>query len=594
MTSYFKTRYHFIILICLLILPLATKGSYFIYLAELFLLYSIAAIGLAIFVANTNRLSFAQSALMGLSAYITAITITSIDIDSSIVALVLIGLTILISTVITVVIGSAVVYPALKMKGAYFAMVTIAVAWIFWRTVIEWVPLTGGELGIREVYVSDTPSIYIQRILYLIYAVFFFLAIRLYIYLSCSSFGLLKLAYREDPICLASIGIRDQHFCLLLFLLSSLLAGIAGGMFAIQQGFVNPDSFKVFDGVSLLLAILIGGTRSIYGPVLGVAVIFILPEFFHGLDKYRLLFYGFFILLVLNIKKEGILPEYHGQVWRKRPTRVGVRNSVHNSEAKEKPDFSSQSFEIKNVSRSFGTIQALNDVSLEIASGRIHGVIGSNGSGKTTLVDVISGYVKRDSGSILLNNKEVSVKNMDQVARIGIQRTFQKIRNFESLTCRENLLAAIISKKSHGSFFDLAKTSWSSISTADEVIVEETLENFQLENWCDELSNSLPQGRRRLLELARSIVTNPKLLLLDEPTSGLDESEVLVLQKAINIFADTGALILVVDHNPTFISAICSDVTVLNQGKVIASGSPIDVYQNPDVLSSYGSKEIKC
>ncbi|MEM7477868.1 MAG: ATP-binding cassette domain-containing protein [Planctomycetota bacterium] len=577
--SFFQS-YTFLILAVFLCMPLLVSGTYYLYLFSLLILYSIAAIGLSIFTSATHKQLFSQAAFMGVSAYIVALVLQALGDWNGLPAISLSISVVILAALASAIFGFLISFPAVRLAGPSFAMVTLAIAWISWSIAIQWQPVTGGELGLREFFPLAKSEVE-QRLFYLGILVAFLGLILLYRRVFSSAFGLFHAAYRDDAIALAALGVRESDFSRLLLFLATALAGLAGGLFALQQDFVNPDSFEVFDGVLIAIAALIGGLRNVAGPILGVFIVFILPEFFHNLAEYRLLFYGFLVLVILNIARDGILPSTRDQAWR--------HKSNFNDSRNEKLTYIEQasSLEIIGMSRNFGHVKAITSVSADIREGEIHGIIGPNGSGKTTLLDLVSGFVERDEGKIAINAYNVSEQGISDHVGVGICRTFQKIRNFEGLTCRENLLVALFAHRFRLSLPGMCRSMFARHSQEQESLIAEHLHAFDLSDIADVDAGNLSQGQKRMLELARVTIVPPRVLLLDEPTSGLDKQEIETLKQAVQRCSQSGTLILLVDHNLSFVSSVCATVTALSDGEVIASGSPSVVLSSQQVVDVY-------
>lgn len=573
-----------LILIIVLPAPLLCFGTYYLYLAELVVIFSIAGVGLRQFVAYTNRLAFSQGAMMAIGAYSTALISTAgaqiVSGPAGTVAALAAGA--LVGMFAAALLGSLLVYPALRLRGPYFAMVTIALAWIVWRIAVEWTPVTGGDLGI-----SAVPNLAVALGLppqaqYFLSAALLAAAILVIGRIAGSGFGMLQAAYRADPVALSALGVRADLVKLLLFILCSALGGLAGALFAMHQSYVNPNAFEIFDSVFLLIAVLIGGVRSSLGAIVGVTIIYILPEFLHGLEDYRLSFYAVLLLTVLLIARDGLLRDAGGEPWRKRLTRRSPARDAEPAARAEAPRLT-----VANVTKCFGSLRALDGVSLAAGGGAVEAIIGPNGSGKSTLLDTICGFVERDGGSVALDSAELPPAGLDALARLGVMRTFQTVRNLDELTCRENILVALVASRFRNRRIDILRAVFSHLSRKDEQVSSQMLREFGLGQVAEVRAANLSQGHRRLLEIARVIAASPDVLLLDEPTSGLDDREVGEVISAVRRCKARGMAVVAVDHNMKFVSAVADHVTALEAGKVIAEGSAAAVLADPAVVKAY-------
>jgi len=238
----------------------------------------------------------------------------------------------------------------------------------------------------------------------------------------------------------------------------------------------------------------------------------------------------------------------------------------------------------------FGGIVALEDVSLTARAGEVLGIIGPNGAGKTTLFDVVAGVRRPSSGRVELDGVDITGLSSVKRARLGMRRTFQRVQAFGWLTVEDNVLAALEWHGGGGGF--MADTlGWPGRrrnERARRATVEATLEHCGLLGVRNELSGALPIGVARMVELARAIVDTPTVLLLDEPASGLDETEAALLGEQIQrVRRETDCAVLLVEHDAGFVMRQCDRIVVLDQGIVLAEGSPAEIQQDARVREAY-------
>ena len=225
----------------------------------------------------------------------------------------------------------------------------------------------------------------------------------------------------------------------------------------------------------------------------------------------------------------------------------------------------------------FGVLQAVSQASIEVHAGRVTGLIGPNGAGKTTCFNVITGLQEPTSGKVLLEGMDITGKSPSKRARLGIARTFQKLEVFGSLSARENIMVAAEQRK-----------AWDKSGFDPKTVTDEILEKVGIAEVSEFMVGTLPTGTARLVELARALATNPRLLLLDEASSGLTEEETEEMAVLLRrLVADDGLGILLVEHDMSFVMGICEYIYVLDFGRVIASGTPSEVQANPTVQAAY-------
>ena len=248
-----------------------------------------------------------------------------------------------------------------------------------------------------------------------------------------------------------------------------------------------------------------------------------------------------------------------------------------------------EALQVVKVSKEFGGLKALHEVSFSVNEKSIHGVIGPNGSGKTTLFNVISGYYKPTSGEIWFQGKPIHRLTPYKTARTGLSRTFQNLRLFKKMTVIENV-CTVLDQSAGVRIIDYVVNPRKIYRIEKEVIrkAEDILTNFRLLEWRDTKAESLPYGVQKKLEIARALATNPKMLLLDEPAAGLNHTETDELSSFIkSIRADMDITVVVIEHDMKLVMSICDKITVMNEGTVLTEGIPSEVSKNADVITAY-------
>lgn len=245
--------------------------------------------------------------------------------------------------------------------------------------------------------------------------------------------------------------------------------------------------------------------------------------------------------------------------------------------------------EVKNLSISFGGLKAVNDFHVTIEKGQLYGLIGPNGAGKTTVFNLLTGVYKPDTGSILLDEVNITGKKTIDINQAGIARTFQNIRLFKELSVLDNVKAGLHNHHPYSTIEGILRLPrYFKVEKEMDERALELLKVFDLDKEADYTASNLPYGKQRKLEIARALATDPKLLLLDEPAAGMNPNETKELMDTIRFVRDNFEMtILLIEHDMKLVSGICEKLTVLNFGQVLTEGDTADVLNDPQVITAY-------
>ena len=245
--------------------------------------------------------------------------------------------------------------------------------------------------------------------------------------------------------------------------------------------------------------------------------------------------------------------------------------------------------EVSNLSISFGGLKAVSDFNLTIKKGQLYGLIGPNGAGKTTVFNMLTGVYKADTGSIILDGKNITKSSTIEANRAGIARTFQNIRLFKALSVIDNVKVGLHNPHKYSTIEGILRLpNYFKVEKEIEAKAIELLKVMGLENERDVIAANLPYGKQRKLEIARALATDPKLLLLDEPAAGMNPNETAELMDTIRFVREKFDMtILLIEHDMKLVSGICEEVTVLNFGQELAHGNTSDVLNDPKVITAY-------
>ncbi len=567
----------------LALLPIIFDDPFFILVLQSLAYLFIVTLGLDILVGWTGQISLGHAGLYAVGAYASALASTRLGLPfwlSAPFGVALAGL-----------FGAALAIPSLRAKGPYLAMVTIAFGFMAEVTSNRW-SLTGGPMGIMSIpgpTLPDGSEMTPTQYFWLIAGV----ALLCHLFaanLFRSPTGRTLLALQGSEIAAQSVGINVYRYKVLAFVISSVYAGIGGVFFAHQNGFINSDTFVFSLSVSLLTSVLMGGSGTLYGPLVGSVILNLIPTVFASLHDYHLYIYGGIILVTIVFLPKGIVGSLRQiPVFRRlrRPPGAIVPDASALDFARSSADGASVLM-VCGLGKNFGGIRALSGVDLTIERGNVHGLIGPNGSGKSTFVNVVTGVYRADAGKILLGERALPPQGPHRMASRGITRTFQSIRLFAELSVLENVMV--------GFHLHLACGLWAHLLQTRAAVAEEAacrrkamalLEFVGIAANAHEPAQNLSYGQQRLLEIARALAVKPQLLMLDEPAAGVNPTEIHRLSRIIREIKAAGVTLLVIEHHMELIMGISDVISVFDFGYKIAEGSAAAIRGDPKVVEAY-------
>jgi branched-chain amino acid transport system permease protein len=593
-------------------LPLLTANTYYLYVASSVGLLTIVTAGLNVLIGFTGQMSLGHAGFYAIGAYAAGVTSVRLGLSP--------WLGVPLAVLVAAAVGAVVAGAALRVTGPYLAMVTIAFGIIVEGILVEWVSVTNGPGGIFNI-----PKPPLGHAYWIILAVAA-LALILLANLRRSAWGRALLAVKGSDVAAESLGLSAYYVRIVAFTVSAGFAGAAGGLFAHLNGYISPDSFGLQTSILFLLALLFGGEGRVAGPLLGSVVLTVLPEFLTSLTDYRLILYGSLLMVSIYWLPQGLVGAVAPRRGEERGSggageegnrgagervrevaqrrRVAEASSGKGAEAQghgagepgsggagERGGATTAGalLTVEGASLAFGGVAALADVSLEIPVSGIRAVIGPNGAGKTTLLNALSGFYAPDAGSIRLNGASVAGRTPYAIARLGVSRTFQTAQVFGELTVLENVAVGVAGPRLGSVLAALAGAPWT--RRADGAVLRQALNLLDaggLTEWAHRPADVLPAGLRRRLEIVRALATAPRLLLLDEPAAGLSPAEIAELDAyLIRLKTTGGPSVVLVEHHMELVMAVSEHITVLDYGRVIASGTPDDVRANPAVIEAY-------
>jgi branched-chain amino acid transport system permease protein len=568
-----------LLVLAALALPFLTPSEYRLFIATQMGVYLLVALGLNLLTGYGGQVSLGHGALVAVGAYATGIAMVDHHLSFWPAAL--------MAMLATAGVGALMALPAFRLSTWYFALITLGFAQVMQGLLIEWRGLTHGFAGIVGI---PMPAIgahgFSARELYWLVAVLVVAVYALIRNLVASRFGRALVAVRDNPHTASASGVSLVRVKMFAFVVSAAIAGLAGALFAVQKTVITPDDFTADFSIFFLLVIVLGGSGRLMGPLVGTFVFFVVPELLTQLQAWRLLIYGIALLLLTLFAPHGLVGAAEGLARRVRAPARQPR--MGRQPASGTPRIDGVAVRIDHLAKSFGGVAALSHVSMAIAAGSIHAIVGPNGSGKTTLLNLISGFYPADAGSIALGDFAVAGRPPHTIARFGVGRTFQTPKLLPQLSVLENVrLGAYAGERAGAVGIALClprARREAAVFTAEAL---RYLDFVGLGERADDLAGELPHGQQRLVEIARALAGRPRLLLLDEPAAGLSLAELDRLGALVHAISGLGTTVVIVEHHLELVASICRTVTVLDRGEVLATGTPDEVFNHAEVVRAY-------
>ncbi len=433
--------------------------------------------------------------------------------------------------------------------------------------------------------------------------------------LTVSPFGRALRAIRDNEGTAAACGKNVAQLRLKAMIIGGVFAALGGALFIQYIGSISPAMWAVPETIVMFAALIVGGKGNTWGALLGAALVPVgfleatrfLPAIGNNPDivpALRWVAIGLLLMGFLYFRPQGILPERKTLLWsapRGGREATGAPGSlpvggrpderVRGATAAAGPararDGSGAMLAVRNVSKAFGGVQAVRDASFEVRRGSITALIGPNGAGKSTMLGIIAGSVRPDSGSVALEGAPLP-SLAHRVAHERVGRTFQIPQEFPTLTVLENMMVAPLGQVGEGVWTSmLSPRRWRRAQRAELERAWELLELFDIAHLAHEYAANLSGGQKKLLEFARALQGEPKLLLLDEPMAGVNPELASSLERHIQAIAARGITVLMVEHEMGIVERICDPVIVMDRGHVLAEGSFEQIREDEDVVAAY-------
>ena len=588
MTHGFNAKYRalWIAVPALIVLPFAVQAlGLSVNSASVIVILAIAALGLNLCVGYTGLVSFGHSTWFGIGAYAAALIQLSWFPHQIFVP-------ILLSMVIVAVGATVVGALILRRRGVYFSLLTLALAALTYTVCFRWTAVTGGEDGLGNLHrgtigpLSLDNANYYYTLVALIGLAVLYLVTRL----TRSPFGHVLVAIRDNQLRATFQGYPVQRYKLAVFVMSAVITGLAGALLGFQTYLVSAEAVSVPFSGELLAMVVIGGLHSLLGPAVGALFFVLFRELLSIWTSNWLFWFGLLFVGFVLFSPEGLVGMWAKlrRRWSPPPEESAAMSRRKIYEGLPLPDFLRPAaghvaaLDVDSVSKHFGGIRAVENVSLSIKGGQIHALIGPNGAGKTSLFNLVSGLFPPDTGSVRLNGEELRSLQPNAICEQGLARSFQITNLFRTLTIQENLRLSLQAR--HPGRFNV----WRDVESYGAVQAETAalVRFLGLEGIETILGGDLSYGGQRLVDLGIALGSKPQVLLLDEPLAGLAAAERDRVCNLVTSIA-TGLPVLIVEHDIDRVLGFSNRVTVMNQGEVLMSGTPEDVRSHQKVQEIY-------
>ena len=566
--------------VAVLALSAMLKSDYFELVLTQVLLWAMLSVAWNILCGYSGYFSFGHAAFWGLGAYTVALGMLHFDLSP--------WITIPAGAVVGGLAGALIGFPTFRLRGHYFALAMLAypLATLY---VFQW-------LGYQEIPLPmkrEAPILYMQFANPRAYVV---LALGLLVFsllislrIENSRFGMSLFAIKQNEPAAEAAGINTWRWKMLALMLSGALAAMAGGLYAVVLLVVTPEAvFGMLVSAQALILTLFGGVGTLWGPVIGAMVLVPLAEGLNAelgnvLPGIQGVVYGVAIIAIILSAPEGVYWRVRARlgVWLSRrqtaPTVPPGVGSIPAVPREQRAPVGDDLLILRDVGISFGGVRALDGVDLTVPEGGLYGIIGPNGAGKTTLFNVINGFLAPQRGTISFAGEPLIGLRPSQVCRRGIGRTFQVVRAFPRMTVLENVIVGAFV----GAPDDAAARRMAAVA----------LDQVGLSARANAVAGGLTTRELRLMELARALAPQPRLMLLDETLAGLGHDDLDGILGAIRQLRADGVTVLIIEHTMQAMVQLVDHFDVLDHGRLIASGAPEAVVRDHAVIEAYLGKK---
>lgn len=552
-------------------------------------LYSLVALGLVVLTGVGGLTSFGQAAFVGIGAYATAVVSANLGLSPWLGLLVGLGITLVVALLLGLL--------TLRLAGHYLPLGTLA-----WGLALYYLfgnlPMLGGFAGIADLpyiqlggWTIDSASDFTLIIGVLLVATLWMLG-----NLLDSRQGRAIRSLKEASGMAEAMGVNTMRSKLLAFVLAALLAALSGWIYAHMQRIVNPTPFSVTMGIEYLFMIVLGGAASLWGALVGAALLTlfkqvledVLPQLLgSGGGTLELIVFGVLIILVLQYAKDGLLPLLQKYLPSPKPRELDLHDAEPLPRRETEPLPSNQPLlAAEGLVKRFGGLVANNDMSLSVQAGQVVALIGPNGAGKSTLFNLLTGVLPPTSGQVFFKGQRIDGMSPRAIASLGVSRTFQHVRLLPGMSVLENVALGAHRRGRAGVLSSLLH-----LERGEErrllAEAKRQIERVGLADYLHTPAGSLALGQQRIVEIARALCSDPQMLLLDEPAAGLRYNEKQTLACLLEQLREEGLGVLLVEHDMDFVMGLADHIVVMEFGQRLATGSPMEIQDNPAVLAAY-------
>jgi len=577
---------------------------YWVDVLDQVLIFGILAMSLNLLLGYAGQVSVATAAFAAIGGYLSGYLASKHGFPT--------GWGIVLGILAGSLIGMLVSLPALLLSNEFVILLTLSVQTII-LVIVTSVAALGGELGL-----VDLPSLHVTKDLvrptdWLVPLI----VLTAVVYGICawigeSPFGRILRGIREDQLATQSLGKDVWLKKVVVFGVTSGIAALGGSLIVFYNGIASPGLFDFNVSILIVAMVVLGGRGNLLGSLLGAAIVTAAGPFFEKVIKLspekaslaRLLAFGLLLIVVLLLRPQGLLDEN----WRPMKLVRRLRRPARATEEPASEEASAEEFagevatlygvrhreeaqalvSVKNVSKSFGGIRAVDGLSFDLLEGRITGLIGPNGAGKTTVFNLLTGTLPLDAGTVLLRGQDITGWPIDRVARHGMVRSFQDVRLFPRLSLLDNVKMAVPGQRGE-KLTDLLFTPWRVFRDAPrtERLARRQLEFVGLSEKAEVLAGDLPFGEQKLVALARILASEAEVLLLDEPASGIDAAWVDRMIDIITRLRDHGLTVCIVEHNLQVVERMADHIYFMEAGRISADGTMQDLVEDERLVEVY-------